>query len=558
MLLELTVRNIALIEKAHIEFQGGFTVLTGETGAGKSLLIDALELALGNRADSDLVRRESDKGIVNLVADLTKSKNIEVKCEELGIELEDRKLYIQRDILPEGRSIARINGRQVPLSILKQIGEQIVDLCGQHDHQSLLDPHQHLNYLDSWIGTEAIDQILKVKDAHKQYLSAKKELESLQNNQQNREQKIDILKFQINEIKSIDPQEEEYSQLENGVSKLQNAEKLAQSCSQVAQIISDQDNSATEQLAQAIKTLEQCASLDDSINEVLKPLQESYYNLEDAGHAINDYLSNIDSSPDQLEYVVTRLDSLKTLRRKYGVNEAEVIQHLLNSEKELEQLESFESNEAELKKKLEIAKKNLHHEASKLSKTRKQKAKLLNEIIATQLKDLAMPNAVFFIDFTEKEPNASGIDQIEFIFSANKGESAKPLSKIASGGEISRVMLALKVAFAGKAGVPTLIFDEIDTGMSGQTAAKVAAKMKEVAKHYQVLAISHLPQIASVANDHFKIVKSDSHNRTETKLLNLNQEQRVQEIARMLAGEQIGDSALANARELLSTEIITI
>ena len=553
MIVELTVENLAIIEKAQLSLGPGFTVLTGETGAGKSLLVDALELALGERADVDLVRSASPRASVSVVFDLSGNKDLRRKCSAEGIALEEASLFIQREVFAEGRSQSRISGKLTPISALKQLGSLLVDLHGQHAHQSLLDAERHQNYLDLWIGVPALDLLKKIAAAHAEAENARQMLASLQASIRDRAQRVDLLKFQVNEIESVNPQPGELESLEGQIGKLKNSEKLAQAAYGTLALLKDRENSAADLLGSAVKILEDAARLDATIEPMLEQLKSAHYSLDEGAHDLRSYADGIDTSPELLEQTAERIDSLKKLRRKYGDDEDAVREFLEKAKVELSRIEDSEASEAKFSELLKTAEDKLIQLCADLSMLRHEKADDFASLVENELRDLAMEKAVFQVRVGTKTPSADGADKVEFFFSANAGEPPRSLAKIASGGEISRVMLAIKTALAGKAGVPTLIFDEVDSGLSGRVAAVMGKKLEELAQHYQVIVISHLPQIASRATTHYRIEKNEAvDGRVVTRIVPLQGKERIEEIARMLAGEQVTDSARKNAKEMLA------
>ncbi|HVT12431.1 MAG TPA: DNA repair protein RecN [Fimbriimonadaceae bacterium] len=551
MLVELTVENIAIIERSQIALGGGFTVLTGETGAGKSLLVDAIELALGERADSDLVRTGAAKASVSVAADLTGREELAAKCRELGIELDEGCLFIHREILVEGRSQCRVNGKLTPVSALKQLGQHLVDLHGQHDHQSLLDPGRHIGFLDAWIGPPASVLLEQTARAYEAAYAARQSLAALRAGLRDREHRLDLLRFQVGEIESIDPKPGEMEELEAQLSRLKNVERIMDATSLALAGLRGGDTNAADLLRASVKALEEASRFDPAVEGPLDTLRSALIQLEEGTHDLSAYAESVEADPALLEEVAGRIDSLRRLRRKYGEDESGVLAFLEQARRELDLLSDAEASEEDLVARLEEAESELRLVAEELSSLRHERAIEFAERVQHQLRDLAMERAEFEVSFRRKEPDASGQDEVEFFFSANPGEPPRPLSRIASGGEVSRVMLAIKTATAGRAGVPTLIFDEVDAGLGGKAAATVARKLEELAQHYQVLVISHLPQIAARAATHFRIEKVESGGRIKTQVRLLDPDERVTEVARMLAGEQVTDSALANAREML-------
>lgn len=551
MLLEIAVENLAIIERAQISLGDGFTVLTGETGAGKSLVVDAIELALGERAESELVRSGASRAVVSAVFDLSRSPQLAAKCAEMGISLEEGRLYVQREVFAEGRSQSRVAGKLTPISQLRQLGRLLVDLHGQHDHQSLLNSETHVQFLDDWIGSPALDAKALVKDQFELTESLRRRLGALRAGQRDREQRLDLLRYQINEIESVSPAEGEMDELEARLSRLRNAEKLMLASGTSLEALRDGEFNATDLIGKSIKTLEDAGRFDPALERAIEPLRSAYYAMEESVFALRDYLETVAADPEQLEETAARIDALKRLRRKYGDDERAVLEFLERAKEELDDLANCEENEAETAARLEEAEARLKKLAAGLTAVRAKGAEEFAKRTQSELRDLAMEKAVFEVRMAEKPIDANGGDWVEFFFSANLGEPPKPLNKIASGGEISRVMLAIKTAMAGRAGVPTLVFDEVDTGLGGRAAAVVARKIEELAAHYQVIVVSHLPQIASRATTHYRVEKVEQGGRAVTRARTLGLEERIEEIARMIGGESVSDTARDYAQSML-------
>lgn len=551
MIVELTVENIAIVERAQIALGSGFTALTGETGAGKSLLVDALELALGARADTELVRAGAARATVSMTVDLSGHAAARAKCAELGIELEDGLLFVQRELSVEGRSSCRIAGRMAPVAALRQVGALLVDLHGQHEHQSLLDPARHAGYLDAWIGEPAFEALVAVGAAYAEAARLRDKLRTVRSARRDLEQRLDVLRFQVAEIEAVGPRPGELEETEAHLSRLQHAERLAHAAFGALSALGEAEGSALESIGAGLKELGAAERIDPTLGDAVEPIRQAEAMLQEGLRQLRTYADGIESSPELLEELAGRLDALRRLRRKYGEDEAAVLAFLESARDQLATLEDGEASEESLGVALAGAEVRLAGAAGALGKLRREKAKAFATRVQEQLRDLAMERARFDVAFTPRDIDATGGDTIEFYFSANAGEAPRALSRIASGGEISRVMLAIKVALSGRAGVPTLVFDEVDAGLGGRAAAVVARKLQELAKHAQVIVISHLPQIAGRAAAHFRIEKAVESGRAVTRVRGLSGEERVEEIARMLAGEEVGASALANARELL-------
>ncbi len=550
MIVELRVENLAIIKQVEVHFLGGFSVMTGETGAGKSLLIDALELALGERADTELVRTGSPKASVQLVADLSHSPAIREWCSAESIELEENRLIIHREVYAEGRSQAKVNGRTIPVATLRVLGKQLVDLHGQHQHQSLFDPETHIEFLDLWIGPEVVSLKLKVAAHFETFSELKRRADALKRNVRDREQKIDMLRFQVDEISNFAPVVGEEDELLSSLSRMRNLERISQAVAKALDVLSEGESNARDLLGIGLQAVEEAARFDATLST--SDLETASVALNEGINVLSHYVDTLEMDPQLLETMDDRLDALRKLKRKYGDSEQEILSFLDSASRELSDLENAEASQETIEAEVTEAHSRLIELCEALSQLRHEKSELFTKEVQEHLKDLSMSRAVLSARMMPIEPTATGSDTLEFLFSANAGEVAKPLAKIASGGEISRVMLALKSVLAGRAGVPTLIFDEVDTGLGGQAATSVGRKIRELGKHYQVISISHLPQVAAQGTHQYRIEKSEEGGRVATQVVKLSGEERVDEIARMLAGDQISESARANARELLS------
>jgi DNA repair protein RecN (Recombination protein N) len=550
MLVELTVENIAVIERAEFTLGSGFTAVTGETGAGKSLLVDSVALCLGERADADIVRTGAPKGVVFAVFE--PGQETTRILEELGYAGEDGLLYIQREIAAEGRSQCRINGRLAPLSALKRVGDTLADLHGQHEHQSLLAPTNHLDVLDAWIGHEALNLRESISTCFSELQSKKRQLRELEQSDREREQRLDILRFQVGELEGAALQPGEILALEEELLRLKNAETLAASLESASNATYSGETTARDLLAMASKEIEAASEFDHRLESTAALLRASLFSLEDAIIGLRESVDQIEFDNDRIEVIAGRLDTIAKLRRKYGDTEQDMLHFLEQARESLNLLENATANREELAADIRTLEIELQALCDKLTTIRSQGASGFCELVAAELHDLAMAGARFSANLSTKAPEADGADSLEFLFSANTGEAERPLAKIASGGEISRVMLAVKTIMAGKGGVPTLVFDEVDTGLGGQTAAIVARKLEQLAENYQVIVVTHVPQIAGRATTHFAIEKVESGGRVATRARRLTSDQRVDEIARMLAGETVSQAAVENAKSLLA------
>jgi DNA repair protein RecN (Recombination protein N) len=557
MLVELSVENLALLRKARLSLRPGYTVLTGETGAGKSLLLDALRLALGERADTDLVRTGAASASVQAVFDLSVRPDLLAKCEELGLAVEEGLLYVQREVAAEGRSQCRVGGRLTPVGTLRQIGGWLVDLHGQHDHQSLLQPERHASFLDAWIGDPARVALEKVAAAFRAWSAVRGQLATLQRSERDRVQRLDLLAFQLQEIDGIRPQSGEIAALEGTVKRQAHLQRLETLVSESLAILGDEEGAVRDRMGETVKLLAEGTRLDPELDEPLEMIRTAIINLEEGMVSLRRYGDGLEADPASLEATSDRLDQLRRLVRKYGeIGSAEdplevVLRHRDAVEAELELLSRSEERHQELDALQAQLAAEFGTACQELSLLRRERAVEFAKRVRSELGELDLGKAHFEVEFREVTASELGSDAIEFSFGANPGEAPKPLAKIASGGELSRVMLAIRAASADAGSVPTLIFDEIESGLSGRTAAVVGKKIAQLAEHAQVLTISHLPQVAGWATSHLKIEKHERDGRVITEVRPLSTNERETEVARMLAGEVISESALQNARELL-------
>lgn len=549
MLIELTAENVAIIDKETVQFGPGFTSITGETGAGKSLIVDSISLCLGDRADSTIVRSGATRAWVQAVFEV--DERVKGSIAEKGYAIDDGFLYIQREIAAEGRSQCRINGRLAPVGVLKEIGTWLADLHGQHDHQSLLDPDNHLAILDDWIGDSALTLRASVRFKFERLSELRSRLNELLRGEREREQQLDLLRFQVEELESANLRVGEIAELEAELKRLQNAEALAAELKNAATSTFEGDPSAKDLLSDAVKSLEASVAFDERLQTILDSLRTSLYTLDDAIAELRFACDAVEFNPTRLEEIAGRIDTLARLRRKYGDTEEDMLAFLETARKRRDDFENAEAGREMLESEIAVAESELRNDCDKLSTLRKTKAAEFQKTVANELKELAMENARFETRISSREPGPDGADEVEFVFSANKGESPKPLAKIASGGELSRVMLAIKCGMAGRGGVPTLIFDEVDAGLGGEAAAVVGKKLERLGQNYQVIVITHLPQIACRASSQVHVDKVESGGRTVARAKPLSPDDRVREIARMLSGKS-DKTAEAHARELLS------
>lgn len=553
MLSHLQIKNFALIDDLSIELGDGFNVLTGETGAGKSIIIDAITAILGERISSEMIRTGADKAVVEAAFDLSGNERAHSKAAELGFDMEDGMLLISREISSTGKSQCRINGRLSTISMLKELTSGLIDVHGQHEHQWLLDAQKHLDILDQWCGPEAVELRSKTAELYSNLRKLKDELEQLKRDERERARLLDLYEFQRNEIEAAKLSAGEDEELMAERSRLANAEKLHELASEIYSVLSGSglESGASDLLSSALSQVQSMAALDESLSSVVQDIETALYAAEQAQTAIRAYRDDIEFNPEKLEAVEERLDLIRTLKRKYGDTIEEINAYGAEVAGKVAGLANSEERAAELTEQIEKVEDELLGVARRLSDLRKVRASEFAKAVEAELADLAMSSTRFDVSFTECEPGSRGIDAVEFVISPNPGEPLKPLAKIASGGETSRVMLALKTVAAGADKVPTLIFDEIDTGIGGRTAQILGQKLAVVAQMAQVMCVTHLPQIASRANHHYSVEKSVKGDRTLVSIRLLKNDDRVDEIARMLGGTEDSQTAAQHAREML-------
>ena len=548
MLSLLHIENIAVIECADITFDSGFNILTGETGAGKSIVIDAISAILGERAYRDMIRTGTNKASVRAV--FTNVPKLSW-FEDNGVEY-DPETIIQREVHLDGKNICRVNGALVTVSILRKLGIQLINIHGQHDSASLFDENNHLGFLDAFAENQSLrDTYAEKFDA---VAKLRKEIERLHMDESEKLRRMETLRYQINEISKANLQAGEDETLEQRRKILQNAEKLSDGIHTAVECLygGDDTDGAASLLAEAERELARLARYTDAYHELHEKVADLMYQVQDAAEELRDARDDLSYSADELEQIESRLDIIHRLRRKYGSSCEEILEYLGNAQKELDEIEFADDHVERLKLKCEKAEKQAWDAAIALRNNRIAAAKELSERILTELAQLDMPRVQFSCNFTETELTTIGADLIAFYMSANAGEALKPLSKVASGGELARIMLAMKNVLAEQDQVATLIFDEVDTGVSGRAAQKVAEKLRSVAKTKQVLCVTHLPQLAALANTHLLIAKEERSGRTYTTVTPLDLEGRKRELARIIGGANITETTLKSAEEMLN------
>ena len=547
MLSLLHIENIAVIERSEISFDQGFNVLTGETGAGKSIVIDAISAILGERAYRDMIRTGTSKASVRAVfTDVPEYPWF----EENGVQY-DPETVIQREIYLDGKNICRVNGSLVSVSILRKLGIQLINIHGQHDSASLFDEANHLKFLDDFAENQALradysEKYAKVSDL-------KRQIDDLTMDEGEKLRRMETLKYQIAEIEKADLQIGEDETLETRRKVLQNAEKIADYMNEAVDSLCGGDDSdgAASLLVTAERALARIAKFDDNIAAMHERLADLMYQLQDAAEEVRDARDDLSYSSGELDQIESRLDVIHKLRRKYGATCQDILEYLEKAKQELDEIEFADDHLERLKLKLSKAEAKAWEAAKALRENRKETAKLMSQRILTELAQLDMPRVQFSCEFTELELTANGADAVAFYMSANAGEALKPMSKVASGGELARIMLAMKNVLAEKDQVNTLIFDEVDTGVSGRAAQKVAEKLRSVSQHKQVLCVTHLPQLAALATTHFLIAKAERDGRTYTSVTPLELEGRKLELARIIGGANITETTLKSAEEML-------
>ena len=547
MLSLLHIENIAVIESADISFDEGFNVLTGETGAGKSIVIDAISAILGERAYRDMIRTGTNKASVRAVFQNVPELNW---FADNGVEY-DSETVIQREIFLDGKNVCRVNGALVSVSILRKLGIQLINIHGQHDSAALFDEDNHLTFLDAFADNEALREAYTTD--YEAVARLRREIDRMSMDEGEKLRRMETLKYQIAEIEKAELEAGEDEALEERRKLLQNAEKLSDGLNLAVECLygGEDSDGAAGLLALAEYALAKLSRFSDSFQSIHERITDLKYQVQDAAEEVRDARDELSYSADELEQIEQRLDEIHTLRRKYGVTCEDILQYLENAKKELDDIEFADDHLERLKKNLKKAEKAAWDSAMALRKNRMEMAQNLSTRILTELAQLDMPKVQFVCEFAETDLTPRGADSVAFYMSANAGEALKPMSKVASGGELARIMLAMKNVLAEKDQVNTLIFDEVDTGVSGRAAQKVAEKLRSVAAHKQVLCVTHLPQLAALAHTHLLIAKSERDGRTYTSVTPLDLEGRKRELARIIGGTNITETTLKSAEEML-------
>ncbi|ETY74528.1 DNA repair protein RecN [Lactiplantibacillus fabifermentans T30PCM01] len=555
MLQELSITNFAIIEHLDIAFEKGMTVLTGETGAGKSIIIDAVGLLAGGRGSQEFIRTGADKAVLQGMFILPADGVTAQLLDEVGIEHADNTVILQREIAKSGRNTCRINGMLVNTTTLKQIGETIVDIHGQNEHQELMQPEKHLGLLDEF-ATRKIHKLKKqYTTQYEAYQQLNQELRQKNANEKEWAQRLDMLNFQVEEIAAAQVRVGEEAELAAERDRLDNYQTISQALQQSYTLLAagEDTTGALDMVGTAMNALEPIANLDPAFNEITMNVKNAFYGLQDAAGQISNQLDLQEFDEGRLDEIEQRLEVLSQLKRKYGDSEQQILDYYAKISAELAKMTDSEENSEDLADRVAAKKADLLQTGEALSDKRRASAKTLQRQIHQELKDLYMDKAVFEVRFkpTNGQIFRSGLDSVEFYIQTNPGERMRPLAKIASGGELSRMMLALKTIFSESQGITSIIFDEVDTGVSGRVAQAIAEKISGIAQFSQVLCITHLPQVAAMSDHHYFIAKKITGKRTKTSVTKLAPEDRAQELARMLAGTKVTKLSLEHAEELL-------
>lgn len=550
MLRELRLNNLAIIKNLDLEFNEGLISLTGETGAGKSIILDGISLLIGERSNLEMIRTGEESLFAEGVFDLSEVQK--EKLNKLGFEIEDDELIISRYFYRNSKSKITVNGMRMTVSKLKELMRNVLDLVGQHEHQYLLNKNYHLGLLDRFLDKNGQELAKEIRNNVSSLKMINKKIEEIETEKFRIMEKKDILEFQSNEIASLGLKENEDNELEEEYKILFNAGKISEKLENSIQRLKEGEYSVINSLGKIKKNLEQLSDISETYSELKEKIENIIYEVDDIGYSLEDMVENVESDDVRLEKVISRIDEINKLKLKYGSTIEEILAFREENEKKLS-LIKFENNElADLKKEKEEKAKIYFENSRKLREIRKKVAENLEKTINVQLKDLNMANSKFKVAFSEKTVISSkGMDDVEFMMVTNLGENYKPLAKIASGGEISRIMLALKTVFSSVDNISVLIFDEIDTGISGETVRKVAEKLKELSRTVQVICVTHSPQIAGKSNQQFFIKKEIENNVTETKVRELNTDERIREIARIISGDNITETSIEHAKEIM-------
>lgn len=545
MLLQLEIKNFAIIEHSLINFEEKFNVITGETGSGKSILFDALSCVIGERSSKEIVRKGEEKAEIKIV--FLKTSKIEKKLSKKGIKIEDDVVIIERQISKSGRSIAKINGRIETVQTIKEVCEELIEISGQKEHLNLMNEQKYLQIIDGLLNTENKEKLTKYKEKYLKLREINQQLDNLSNAHREQEQLMDLYRFQKKEIEKANLKLNEDEELEEEKRVLSSFEKINQKVQKTLNALESVDH-----LYDAKNNLSEAVDFDKTLHELSERLEKAYYEIEDVRSEIQNYIDDFEYDEEKLNHIIYRLETINSLKRKYGDSITEIINHYEEVEKKIDEVENKDEHISSLLKEKTIIEKEMSEVSTIIHEKRKEIALDLQEKVNKQINELCMENAklVFQLELTD-EFNSNGKTKLQVLFTANKGEDLKPLSKVASGGELSRVLLALKMATNENQGIEVVVFDEVDEGIGGEVGRVIGQKLNELGEKVQVITISHLPQVAAKANTHFLIEKRTDEQRTYSTLSKLKEEERKEEIARMIFGHEKNEITLKQAEEML-------
>ncbi|HAR6324073.1 TPA: DNA repair protein RecN [Staphylococcus pseudintermedius] len=552
MLQSLSIKQFAIIDTLDIQFSDGLTVLSGETGAGKSIIIDAIGQLIGMRASSEFVRHGEKKAIIEGIFDIDDATDAIRQLETLGIDINEDFLIVKREIFSSGKSICRINNQTVTLQDLRQVMQSLLDIHGQHETQSLLKQKYHVELLDRYADGEYIKELQQYAQSYEQHQEKIKELEALESADQALLQRLDLMKFQYDELKEAQLKEDEIEQLEIDIKRIQNSENLSLALNAAYVTLTD-EHAITDRLYTLSSELQNVNQiLPETFEKLKEEVDQFYYTLEDAKHQIYEEINQTEFDEQYLNELESRMNLLNNLKRKYGKDISDLMIYQEKIADEINKIENYEESTSKLREEIQQLSQQVQEDGEKLTKARRIVARQLRDRIVNEIQYLQMKDANLEISFKPYEtPQKDGLERIEFLISPNKGEPLKSLNKIASGGELSRIMLALKSIFVRAHGQTAILFDEVDSGVSGQAAQKMAEKMKDIASVIQVICISHLPQVASMSDHHLYISKHEKDDRTTTTVRELTGDARIDEIARMISGATVTELTRQNAKEMI-------
>jgi len=563
MIEKLIIKNYLLIKDAEIDFKKGLNIITGETGAGKTIILDALSLILGERADYSIIKNQDNKLIIEGIFNLKNNSAVQKFLKDKDLDDNNGYLIIRRELSNKGISRNFINDSPVNINDLKELGDLIIDIHSQNEHQSLLNKNTQIKILDKFAGIE--NDLIKFKSEFDEYKSIIKNYYDVLSKKESILEKKNLIDFQLKEINNINPQPDEETELENELNKLENSEEIATGLSNAVNLLYEEENNVIVNLSTVLKELKKISKFDTEFDKYISELENVYVNVKEISDSLIDYKNNLNFDNVRIEVIRDRLGNLNFIKKKYNLSVNDLILKAKELEEELNLAENFDFEIEKIKKQIEEKKSLLFAVAEKISKKRKKSALDLEKRISVYLKDVALEHTEFKINFNKVSKdndenfnlkntgiNSYGIDDIEFMVKINKGSEFSTLRKSASGGEISRIMLSIKAALSGKDDISVLVFDEIDTGISGNTAIKVSKLLKELSTHHQIISITHLPQIAAKGSNHLFVSKFIKNESTQTEIKSLNEDDKIKEIAKMISGDKITDASLLSAKELIN------